>query len=57
MRETLLRIEKEGSNENAAYILMQRIFPTLSPAILMRQGISQKDHVISELGVYAAYLR
>ncbi|XP_022882187.1 glutathione synthetase, chloroplastic [Olea europaea var. sylvestris] len=57
VRETLLRIEKEGSNENAAYILMQRIFPTLSPAILMRQGISQKDHVISELGVYAAYLR
>ncbi|CAA3009387.1 glutathione synthetase, chloroplastic [Olea europaea subsp. europaea] len=57
VRETLLRIEKEGSNENAAYILMQRIFPTLSPAILMRQGISQKDNVISELGVYAAYLR
>ncbi|CAI9785531.1 unnamed protein product [Fraxinus pennsylvanica] len=57
VRETLLRIEKEGSDENAAYILMQRIFPTLSPAILMQQGISRKDHVISELGVYAAYLR
>lgn len=57
VRETLLRIEKEGSDENAAYILMQRIFPTLSPAILIRQGISRKDHVISELGVYAAYLR
>ncbi|KAL2486726.1 Glutathione synthetase [Abeliophyllum distichum] len=57
VRETLRRMEKEGSDEDAAYILMQRIFPTLSPAVLMRQGISRKDHVISELGVYAAYLR
>ncbi|CAI9785533.1 unnamed protein product [Fraxinus pennsylvanica] len=57
VRETLLRIEKEGSEENAAYILMQRIFPALFPAILVRQGISQKHHVVSELGINAAYLR
>ncbi|KAL3838154.1 hypothetical protein ACJIZ3_022745 [Penstemon smallii] len=53
----LQRMEKEGMEEDAAYILMQRIFPTVSPAILMREGISHADHVISELGVYATYLR
>ncbi|KAK4480438.1 hypothetical protein RD792_013511 [Penstemon davidsonii] len=53
----LQRMEKEGMKEDAAYILMQRIFPTISPAILMREGISHRDHVISELGVYATYLR
>lgn len=50
-------MEKEGTEEDAAYILMRRIFPTISPAILMREGISHKEHVISELGVYATYLR
>ncbi|KAL0340667.1 UNVERIFIED_CONTAM: Glutathione synthetase, chloroplastic [Sesamum radiatum] len=53
----LQRLEKEGMEEDAAYILMQRIFPTISPAILIREGVSHKEHVISELGVYATYLR
>ncbi|KAK4435934.1 Glutathione synthetase, chloroplastic [Sesamum alatum] len=57
VRLALQRLEKEGMEEDAAYILMQRIFPTISPAILIREGVSHKDHVISELGVYAAYLR
>ncbi|KAL0452091.1 UNVERIFIED_CONTAM: Glutathione synthetase, chloroplastic [Sesamum latifolium] len=57
VRLALQRLEKEGMEEDAAYILMQRIFPTISPAILIREGVSYKDHVISELGVYAAYLR
>lgn len=57
VRLALLRMQKEGMEEDAAYILMQRIFPTISPAILMREGISHKEHVISELGIYATYLR
>ncbi|XP_021278111.1 glutathione synthetase, chloroplastic [Herrania umbratica] len=57
VKETLLRLQKEGSEEDAAYILMQRIFPTVSPTILMRDGICHKEHAISELGIYSAYLR
>ncbi|GAB4835870.1 Glutathione synthetase [Ancistrocladus abbreviatus] len=57
VRETLLRLQKEGTEENAAYILMQRIFPTVSPAFLIREGICHKDHALSELGIYGAYLR
>lgn len=57
IKEALLRLQKEGSEEEAAYILMQRIFPTISPTILLREGICLKDHAISELGIYSAYLR
>ncbi|KAA3473445.1 glutathione synthetase, chloroplastic [Gossypium australe] len=57
VKETLLRLQKEGSEEDAAYILMQRIFPAASPTFLIRDGICHKDHAISELGVYSAYLR
>ncbi|KAG4176045.1 hypothetical protein ERO13_A11G224810v2 [Gossypium hirsutum] len=57
VKETLLRLQKEGSEEDAAYILMQRIFPAVSPTFLIRDGICHKDHAISELGVYSAYLR
>lgn len=57
VRETLLRLRREGTEEDAAYILMQRIFPTLSPTTLIRDGICYKDHTVSELGVYSAYLR
>ncbi|KAL3516153.1 hypothetical protein ACH5RR_023055 [Cinchona calisaya] len=57
VKETLLRLQQAGNEEDAAYILMQRIFPSLTPAILMRDGVSHKDQTISELGVYAAYLR
>lgn len=57
VRENLLRLQKQGTEEDAAYILMQRIFPTVSPTFLVRDGICHKDHAISELGVYGAYLR
>ncbi|KAL9235073.1 hypothetical protein vseg_009869 [Gypsophila vaccaria] len=57
VRETLLRIQKGGTEEDAAYILMQRIFPTAFPALLVRDGICHKDNAISELGIYSAYLR
>ncbi|KAI9383089.1 hypothetical protein POPTR_013G026800v4 [Populus trichocarpa] len=57
VRTNLLRLQKEGSEEDAAYILMQRIFPMVSPTFLVREGICHKDHAISELGVYGAYLR
>ena len=57
VRETLQRLQKEGTDGNAAYILMQRIFPTVFPTFLMRDGICHKDHAISELGIYGAYLR
>ncbi|GAB2228926.1 hypothetical protein Droror1_Dr00023060 [Drosera rotundifolia] len=57
VRETLLRLSKEQSEEVAAYILMQRIFPIVFPAFLIRDGMCHKDHALSELGVYGAYLR
>ncbi|KAJ0703935.1 putative glutathione synthase [Helianthus annuus] len=57
VKETLLRLQKEGSEEEAAYILMQRIFPTVFPTLLVREGICYKEHAISELGIFSAYLR
>lgn len=57
VRETLIKLQQEGSEELAAYILMQRIFPTASLAYLVREGICHQDHAISELGIYGAYLR
>ncbi|KAF5765399.1 putative glutathione synthase [Helianthus annuus] len=57
VKETLLRLQKDGSEEEAAYILMQRIFPTVFPTILVRDGIAYKEHAISELGIFSAYLR
>ncbi|XP_021671166.2 glutathione synthetase, chloroplastic isoform X1 [Hevea brasiliensis] len=57
VKENLLRLQREGNEEDAAYILMQRIFPIVSPMFLVRNGICHKDHAVSELGVYSAYLR
>lgn len=57
VREALLRLQKEGTDGTAAYILMQRIFPTVFPTFLMRDGICHKDYAMSELGIYGAYLR
>ncbi|BFG37023.1 hypothetical protein CerSpe_232970 [Prunus speciosa] len=57
VREALMRLQKEGSEADAAYILMQRIFPTVSHTFLMRNGICYKDDTVSELGIYGAYLR
>ncbi|CAI9102306.1 OLC1v1000553C2 [Oldenlandia corymbosa var. corymbosa] len=57
VKESLLRLQQAGNEEDAAYILMQRIFPAQSPAILMREGASHREQTVSELGVYGAYLR
>ncbi|CAH2044550.1 unnamed protein product [Thlaspi arvense] len=57
VRENLLRLQKDGEEENAAYILMQRIFPKVSNMFLVREGVYHKDQAISELGIYGAYLR
>ncbi|KAK1401581.1 Glutathione synthetase [Heracleum sosnowskyi] len=57
VREALLRLQRERTNEDAAYILMQRIFPVVAPTILMRNGSCHKDSAVSELGIYGAYLR
>lgn len=57
VRETLKRLQKEGTEEDAAYILMQRIFPKVSSTFLLRDGICYKDDAISELGIYGTYLR
>ncbi|XP_041020792.1 glutathione synthetase, chloroplastic [Juglans microcarpa x Juglans regia] len=57
VRETLLRLQKEGTDGSAAYILMQRIFPTVFQTFLLRNGICHQDNAVSELGIYGAYLR
>ncbi|KAF0888206.1 hypothetical protein E2562_013662 [Oryza meyeriana var. granulata] len=57
VRETLIRLQKEGGDALAAYILMQRIFPKASLANLVRGGVCHEALTISELGIYGAYLR
>ncbi|KAL0558374.1 hypothetical protein IC582_002936 [Cucumis melo] len=57
VREALLKLQEEGSEEDGAYILMQRIFPSVFPTIFVRDGICHKDHAVSELGIFGAYLR
>ncbi|KAI9084898.1 hypothetical protein K1719_033304 [Acacia pycnantha] len=57
VRESLLKLQQAGSEENAAYILMQRIFPANSTTYITRNGYCQKDQTISELGIFGAYLR
>lgn len=57
MRNTLLKLQEAGSQEDAAYILMQRIFPATSPAILVRNGDWDTGHVITEVGIFGTYLR
>ncbi|CAN6338466.1 unnamed protein product [Urochloa humidicola] len=57
LRETLIRLQKEGGDALAAYILMQRIFPKASHSYLVRGGICHEGLAISELGIYGAYLR
>ncbi|RDX82165.1 Glutathione synthetase, chloroplastic, partial [Mucuna pruriens] len=57
LRETLLKLQEAGSQEDAAYILMQRIFPATSAAILVRNGDWHTGHVISEVGIFGTYLR
>ncbi|NP_001313214.1 glutathione synthetase, chloroplastic [Nicotiana tabacum] len=56
VKEALLKLQKEGTGSDA-FILMQRIFPTVSHSILMREGIPHKEQTISELGIYGTYLR
>lgn len=57
VRETLIKLHKEGTEGLAAYILMQRISPLASHSLLVRNGICHRDLAISELGIYGAYLR
>lgn len=57
LKEMLLKLQQEKIEEQAAYILMQRIFPTSSLSYLIREGISHENQAISELGIYGAYLR
>ncbi|KAK7258821.1 hypothetical protein RIF29_24408 [Crotalaria pallida] len=57
VRETLQKLQKAGSQEDAAYILMQKLFPKISAAILMRDGSFRKENAITEIGIFGAYLR
>ncbi|KAG9457460.1 hypothetical protein H6P81_001968 [Aristolochia fimbriata] len=57
VRDTLLKLQQEGAEGLAAYILMQRIFPKTSHAFMVRDGVCYQDNAISELGIYGAYLR
>ncbi|XP_068662595.1 glutathione synthetase, chloroplastic isoform X2 [Aristolochia californica] len=57
VRDTLLKLQLQGTEGLAAYILMQRIFPTTTRAFMVRDGVCYQDTAISELGIYGAYLR
>lgn len=56
-KQTIQKLQEEGSQELAAYILMQRIFPAVTPSFLVINGILREEPAISELGIYGAYLR
>nr|KYP71259.1 hypothetical protein KK1_010508 [Cajanus cajan] len=57
VRETLLRWQKRKTIEDAAYFLMQRIFPTISSTVFMDHGLWIKERASSELGIFSTYLR
>ncbi|TVU51776.1 hypothetical protein EJB05_03220 [Eragrostis curvula] len=57
LRNTLVRLRRYDSEELAAYILMQRIFPPASPCYLVREGVCARDNAVSEFGIFGAYLR
>ncbi|GJN13438.1 hypothetical protein PR202_gb00141 [Eleusine coracana subsp. coracana] len=57
LRKTLIRLHKDGRDERAAYILMQRIFPPASPCYLVREGTCTRHNAVSEFGIFGAYLR
>ncbi|KAJ4719526.1 Glutathione synthetase [Melia azedarach] len=57
VRKTLLRLKGERIEEGAAYVLMQRIFPSVSLTPLIQDGICHEDDTISELGIYSTYIR
>ncbi|TVU49990.1 hypothetical protein EJB05_01339 [Eragrostis curvula] len=57
LRETLNRLQTQGGDARAAYILMQRIFPKACLANLVRGGVCHEGLAISELGIYGSYLR
>lgn len=57
VRDTLMRLQNERSEELSAYILMQRIFPKESHAYLVRDGLCHSKNAVSELGIFGAYLR
>ncbi|GJN34886.1 hypothetical protein PR202_gb23588 [Eleusine coracana subsp. coracana] len=57
LRETLIKLQKEGGDAPAAYILMQRIFPKACCSYLVvRGGVCHEGLAISELGIYGALL-
>jgi glutathione synthase len=57
LRETLICLRKDRSNDIAAYILMQRIFPPASLAYLVREGTFVRDIDVSEFGIFGTCLR
>ncbi|PKA53959.1 Glutathione synthetase, chloroplastic [Apostasia shenzhenica] len=57
VKDMLIKLQQENSEEQAAYILMQRIFPAASLSYLVREGECYEKQVISELGIFGAYLR
>jgi glutathione synthase len=56
---TLRELQKDEEQQGllAAYILMQRMFPTISSSYLLRNGIWSLEDTVSELGIFGTYLR
>jgi hypothetical protein len=55
--EELAEKLKDGSEDLASYILMQRIKPTENSSVLVRRGKHSAEPTLSELGVYGVYLQ
>lgn len=58
IRRKLIELkDKDGGEALAAYILMQRIFPPIHTTYFIRSGKFSAQEAVSELGVFAAYIR
>lgn len=56
-KDVATTIKKLNQEELAAYVLMQRIFPTVHDSYLVRDGVCRTSKIISELGIFGTYLR
>jgi glutathione synthase len=58
LKRKLLELKAGSADDSfAAYILMQRIFPPVHRAYMLRNGKLNVQGAVSELGIFATYVR
>ncbi|CAN0078301.1 unnamed protein product, partial [Phaeothamnion confervicola] len=54
--EVAHKLRTASAAELRSHILMQRIFPKVTPSILVRRGVATAGDAVSEWGIYSAFL-